>query len=96
MRCGADGRGATPPSTSTPRCPHRHGIEPAEAVGSVGAVVTFSPLLRLVSHKGGRLVLRRGADGHGATPPSTPTPLVAHTAIELLTIRTIRSKIDHN
>ena len=75
-----------PPSISTPRCPHRHGIEPAEAVGCVGAVVTFPPLLRVVSLKGGRLVLRRGVDGREATPPSAPTPLVAHTAIESLTI----------
>jgi hypothetical protein len=55
-------------------------------VSCVGTEVTFSPLLRVVSHKGGQLVLRGGADGRGATPLSTPTPLIAHTAIELLTI----------
>ena len=64
----------------------RRARDPAEAVGRVGVVVTFSPRLRVVSHKGGQLVLRGGADGRGVTPPSTPTPLVAHTAIEFLTI----------
>jgi hypothetical protein len=57
----------------------RRARDPAEAVGRVGVVVTFSPRLRVVSQKGGRRVLRRGADGRGATPSvdidtSLPTP----------------------